>query len=78
MPANQIIHTPALDREVRLLVDTATAAFHLNRRPQTLRAWASAEKGPIQPRRIAGRLAWPVDEIRSLLCGTSMQAIGPT
>lgn len=78
MSANQIIHTPALEHEVRLAIDTATAAFHLNRRPQTLRAWASTEKGPIKPRRIAGRLAWSVAEIRSLLCGSRMQAIDPT
>jgi hypothetical protein len=57
-----------LKDEVRATLDTATAAFHLNRRPQTLRAWASGEKGPLQPRRISGRLAWSVDEIRALLC----------
>lgn len=72
------MHTPALHQEVRLTIDTATAAFHLNRRPQTLRAWASTERGPIQPRRIAGRLAWSVAEIRSLLCGSGMRSIEPT
>lgn len=58
-----------LDLEVRTTLDTTTAAFHLNRRPQTLRSWASTEKGPLQPIRIRGRLAWPVQEIRSLLRG---------
>lgn len=53
--------------EVRTTIDTKTAAFHLNRRPQTLRAWASNEKGPVRPIRIGGRLAWPVEEIRALL-----------
>jgi hypothetical protein len=48
-------------------LDTAYAAHFLNRRPQTLRAWACHENGPIRPIRINGRLAWPVTEIRRLL-----------
>ena len=48
-------------------LDTAYAAHFLNRRPQTLRAWACHESGPIRPIRINGRLAWPVKEIRRLL-----------
>ncbi len=58
-----------LSQEVRLAVDTATAAHHLNRRPQTLRTWASNDSGPIRPRRIFGRLAWLVDDIRRLVQG---------
>lgn len=51
----------------REAVDTATAAHHLNRRPQTLRTWAMRGTGPIRPLRIHGRLAWPVAEIRRVL-----------
>jgi hypothetical protein len=56
-----------LDSESRRTVDTATAAFHLNRRPQTLRIWACNENGPIRPLRINGRLAWPTAELRRVL-----------
>lgn len=56
-----------LGRESRTTVDTATAAYHLNRRPQTLRSWACSEAGPLRPLRINGRLAWPVAEIRRLV-----------
>jgi hypothetical protein len=61
---------PSLDRETRAAVDTATAAHHLNRRPQTLRGWACHEDGPLRPLRINGRLAWPVAELKKL-CGVS-------
>jgi hypothetical protein len=65
---------PPLDLETRAAVDTATAAFHLNRKPKTLRAWASAGSGPLAPLRIHGRLAWSVEQIRSLQQrGTSRQ-----
>jgi hypothetical protein len=50
-------------------VPTDAAAFYLNRRPQTLRAWACHEDGPLRPIRINGRLAWPVDSLRTLLNG---------
>lgn len=60
-----------IDAEPRATLDTATAALHLNRRPQTLRVWACHETGPIKPLRISGRLAWPVAGIRGLLFGTS-------
>ena len=53
--------------ETRPAVDTAAAAHYLSRRPQTLRAWACLENGPLRPIRICGRLAWPVAEIRRLL-----------
>lgn len=48
-------------------VGTEDAAFYLNRRPQTLRGWACFGCGPIKPRRINGRLAWPVSRLRELL-----------
>jgi hypothetical protein len=57
----------SLDRETRAAVDTATAAYHLNRQPQTLRAWACLENGPLRPVRVHGRLAWPVAELRRVL-----------
>ena len=53
-----------LDRESRTVVDTATAAYYLNRRPQTLRTWACHENGPLRPVRIHGRLAWSVADLR--------------
>jgi hypothetical protein len=58
---------PSLANETRVALPTEAAAFHLNRRPQTLRCWAAYETGPIQPLRINGRLAWPVAEIRRLV-----------
>lgn len=58
---------PPLNRETRAAVDTETAAYHLNREPQTLRVWACKENGPIRPIRVHGRLAWPTAEIRRLL-----------
>ena len=57
----------SLDRETRAAVDTATAAYHLNRQPQTLRGWACHEDGPVRPFRINGRLAWPVAALRLAL-----------
>lgn len=56
-----------LEQEPRAAVETACAAYHLNRAPQTLRLWACKESGPIRPFRINGRLAWPVDQLRSIL-----------
>lgn len=56
-----------LDRETRTAVDTATAAHHLSRKPQTLRVWACLENGPLRPIRVNGRLAWPVAELRRVL-----------
>ena len=50
-------------------VPTDAAAHYLNRKPQTLRAWASLENGALLPVRINGRLAWRVAEIKSLLNG---------
>lgn len=56
-----------LAQETRTALDTATAAYHLNRKEQTLRSWGCFENGPIRPIRINGRLAWPVKELRRLL-----------
>jgi hypothetical protein len=56
-----------LDLETRTCVPTDIAAYHLGRRPQTMREHASTGRGPIQPLRINGRLAFPVAELRKLL-----------
>jgi hypothetical protein len=58
-----------LDQETRTHVDTACAAFHLVRKANTLRVWASTEAGPIRPTRINGRLAWSVAGIKNILGG---------
>ncbi|SFU77678.1 hypothetical protein [Nitrosospira multiformis] len=60
---------PPLEHETRPAVPTDAAAYYLNRKSQTLRAWACLENGPIRPIRINGRLAWPVAAIRALLNG---------
>lgn len=64
--ANQFI---PLEQETRSHIPTDDTAHHLNRKAQTLRAWACMENGPIRPVRINGRLAWPVAAIRELLEG---------
>jgi len=56
-----------IENETRTHITTAEAAYYLNRKPQTLRTWATYENGPINPIRINGRLAWPVDKIKQLL-----------
>lgn len=65
----RLINFPPLDQEKRSHVNTACAAFHLNRKDQTLRAWACLENGPIRPHRVNGRLSWSVAQIRELLNG---------
>lgn len=57
-PKLEVINAPTLT--------TAAAAYYLNRKSQTLRAWA-CYGGPIRPIRFNGRLAWPVKEIRRIL-----------
>ena len=58
---------PPLELINKPSVDTAHAAYYLNRRPQTLRAWACLENGPLRPGRLHGRLTWNVLEIRRVL-----------
>ena len=58
---------PPLEQVSRPTVPTEQAAYYLNRRPQTCRAWACLENGPLRPLRINGRLAWPVAELRKVL-----------
>ena len=57
----------ALAAETRAAVETACAAFHLNRQPQTLRCWATYDSGPVRPLRVHGRLAWPVADLKRVL-----------
>lgn len=58
---------PPLELVTRPTVETAAAAFYLNRRPQTLRIYASRENGPLRPIRVHGRLHWKTDDLRRLL-----------
>lgn len=58
-----------LEQETRSHVETACAAYHLIRKEQTLRSWASTEHGPIRPIRINNRLAWAVADIKRVLNG---------
>ena len=58
---------PPLESVNRPTVDTAAAAYYLNRKPQTLRCWAVYQDGAVNPIRISGRLAWPVSELRRVL-----------
>lgn len=62
------------------LITTEEAAALLRLTPQTLRRWACADSGPlvggerIKPRRIGGRLRWPLGVIKSLAAGESVAA----
>ncbi len=48
---------PTLESVTRPTVDTAAAAYYMNRRPQTMRSWASTEAGPLRPIRKRDRHA---------------------
>ena len=65
--AHQLPSFQPLEFETRTHIPTDCAAFHLLRKPQTMRGYACLENGPLRPIRINGRLAWPVAEIRRLL-----------
>jgi hypothetical protein len=73
LPSASAAYTPQafipLDQITRPTVTTNECAYYLNRRPQTLRAWACHENGALRPVHINGRLAWPVAEIKSILAG---------
>jgi hypothetical protein len=56
-----------LEQVTRPTVPTNQAAYYLNRRPQTMRSWASSQNGPISPIRVNGRLAWKIEDIRTVL-----------
>lgn len=55
-----------LEQVTKPNLKTEEAAHYLNRRPQTLRAWACLENGPIRPRRIGGLLAWSTADVKAL------------
>lgn len=61
------VQYPPIEAETRPAVETGQAAYYLGRRPQTLRAWACLETGPIRPTRVYGRLMWPLRDIKRLL-----------
>ncbi|MEJ7805345.1 MAG: DNA-binding protein [Telluria sp.] len=61
------LHTRRLSAKAVATSPTEVAAFHLNRKEQTLRKWACYEDGPLRPVRINGRLAWRVADLRKLL-----------
>lgn len=69
MTINNQQHFLPLEQETRSHVETACAAYHLIRKEQTLRNWASSEQGAIRPIRINGRLAWAVADIKRVLNG---------
>jgi hypothetical protein len=57
---------PDIRFETRTHVPTDVAAYWLSRKNQTMRLWALTGK-PIAPRRVNGRLAWAVVDIKFLL-----------
>lgn len=65
-------HFTPLEQIAKPSVTTEEAAYYLNRKSQTLRAWACLENGPIRPIKIHGRLYWSVAEIRKLLNGEAV------
>lgn len=73
MPSKVENNHPPLENVTKPSVDTAAAAYYLNRQPQTLRAWAAKQNGPLRALNINGRLAWPVCAIRSL-CGLGSES----
>lgn len=70
--AKQLQNFPPLGQETRSHVETRCAAFHLNRKPQTLFSWSCLGNGPIRPVRVNGRLAWATIDIKCLLNGESV------
>jgi hypothetical protein len=66
-------YTP-LAEEQRTHVDTNTTAYHLNRQPQTLRAWHCHGQFPtdaLRPLVLNGRLAWSVAAIKAAMGGAA-------
>ena len=65
---------PPLEMVTRTHVDTDTAAYHLDRRPQTLRGWHCHGHFPtegLRPLVLNGRLAWSVAAIKAAMGGTA-------
>lgn len=58
---------PPLEQVTKPNLTTNELSYYLNRRPQTLRGWASRSgTGPIQAKRIGGILAWSTVEAKVL------------
>ena len=61
---------PPLETVTRPTVETAAAAYYLNRKPQTLRGWHCHGDFPtagLRPLSLNGRLAWNVAAIKSVM-----------
>ena len=67
MIPNHSTRFPPLESITRPTVETAAAAYYLNRQPQTLRGYACRDEGPLRPIRINGRLAWRVQDLKRIL-----------
>jgi hypothetical protein len=57
---------PPLEQVTKPNLKTEEAAYYLDRKNQTLRAWACLENGPLRPKRIHGLLAWSTAEVKAL------------
>lgn len=60
---------PPLETVTKPNLTTAEIAYYFDRAEQTARIWAMRECGPIRPRRISGRLAWPTADAKRILLG---------
>jgi hypothetical protein len=58
---------PPLEAITKPGLTTCEAGYYLDRKPQTMRAWACREDGPLRPVRINGRLAWPTSAVKALV-----------
>lgn len=67
---------PPLATVSKMTVGTSAAAFYLDRKRHTLHRWSSAGNAPegLTPRRVHGRLAWPVEGLKRLLGVEPQQA----
>jgi hypothetical protein len=64
----EIKFTP-LDQEIREVIPTINASFHVGVTPKCMRDWASKGTGPIKPLRYQRKLMWRVSDIRRLVAG---------
>lgn len=61
---------PPLEQITKPNLTTEEAAFYCDRAKQTMRMWACKQPAGVpRPRRINGRLGWPVAAIRAFLNG---------
>jgi hypothetical protein len=57
----------SLDQVDKPVLTTAECAHYLNRKPQTLRAWACLKSGPLTPINLFGRLGWRTEDVKRFL-----------